>query len=306
VTFLGWFYAFDMTDYRPLTSFRVAAPWFDALPPGLAASPDSSRIYLTRPAEVDLFHGKGTLLCIDSATNQPLPGVDVGADPHQVVVSLDGHRVYVANTGSQTVSVVDADTLRLVSTVTVSGNPVGLAVSPDGAILYVSLQGGSVALASQNRDMIAAIDTERLQVTNTLPVDRYPIQVVLSPDGKRLYVTHFQGTVTVMDTAPLQVVRALPGPGTSPTGAALSPDGKRLYIGDFSAHGFVSILDTESFTFRQMARLSPPGPYVGAPIDVAVSPDGTHLFVCLLNIGLVQVVDIATEQVVATLHTHPE
>ena len=94
----GFFHAFDTANNQSLASFRVAARGFSSPTPGLAVSPDGSRIYIARPAEEgDAIRRKGTLLVIESATNRLLATIEVGAYPRTVAVSPDGRRVYVTN-----------------------------------------------------------------------------------------------------------------------------------------------------------------------------------------------------------------
>lgn len=53
-------------------------------------------------------------------------------------VSPDGTRVYLADDGNGTLSVIDTATNSLITTVELGGNPTGLAVSPDGRNVYVT------------------------------------------------------------------------------------------------------------------------------------------------------------------------
>ena len=56
--------------------------------------------------------------------------------PQLIAVSPDGTRVYVANQGSDTVSVINTATNTVVATISAGSQPVGPAVSPDGARVY--------------------------------------------------------------------------------------------------------------------------------------------------------------------------
>ncbi len=67
---------------------------------GVAVSRDGSCIYVTQKSS------RGTVLVIDTATNTVISTIAVGSFPDEVVVSRDGTRAYVANTGSDTVSVL--------------------------------------------------------------------------------------------------------------------------------------------------------------------------------------------------------
>jgi YVTN family beta-propeller protein len=57
-----------------------------------------------------------------------------------VAVSPDGRRVYVSNLYGESVSVIDAQAMRLVGTPAPAGiDPGGVTVSPDGRRVYVTL-----------------------------------------------------------------------------------------------------------------------------------------------------------------------
>jgi YVTN family beta-propeller protein len=58
--------------------------------------------------------------------------------PMSVKVSLDGQKFYVSNGRAGTVSVLDARTYDLLSTIKVGTRPWGMALSPDGKFLYTA------------------------------------------------------------------------------------------------------------------------------------------------------------------------
>jgi YVTN family beta-propeller protein len=58
--------------------------------------------------------------------------------PVGVIVSPDGSRIYVANGRANTVSVIDAATLQIVTTVAVGQRVWGIALTPDGKRLYAA------------------------------------------------------------------------------------------------------------------------------------------------------------------------
>jgi YVTN family beta-propeller protein len=70
-----------------------------------------------------------------------------------------------------------------------------------------------------------------------------PKGVVVSPDGKRIYVATGRGnSVAVIDSEQLSLVNLIPV-GQRPWGIALTPDGRKLY----TANGLsddVSVIDT--------------------------------------------------------------
>ena len=86
------------------------------------------------------------------------------------------------------------------------------------------------------------IDTIQLTGPNVRPMGS-----VVSPDGRRLYVsTGRAGTVVSIDTATNRPVGSV-AVGTRPWGIALSPDGTRLYSANGPSND-VTVVDTSSFT----------------------------------------------------------
>src|SRR5450631_1664734 len=92
---------------------------------------------------------------------------------------------YVANTISNTVSVIDTTTSppSVVATVPVGPNPIGAAVSPDGTHVYVANFGSNT---------VSVIDTLTTppSVAATIVVGSAPFGVAVAPDGKHAYVTN--------------------------------------------------------------------------------------------------------------------
>ena len=98
--------------------------------------------------------------------------------------------MYVANSGSNSVSVIDAASHAVRQTIRTSlfpqsptgSTPNALALSPDGKTLFVT--------NADNND-VAVIDvsgTEESRVLGFIPTGWYPTAVAVSPDGKKLFV----------------------------------------------------------------------------------------------------------------------
>ena len=89
--------------------------------------------------------------------------------PSAVALSPDGHRLFVANAGSDDLSVIDLVTGQGVDHIDVGANPRGLGITPDGERLFVNnvLDG-----------TMSVIETETLRVIEVVSLTRIP----LSPD----------------------------------------------------------------------------------------------------------------------------
>jgi YVTN family beta-propeller protein len=121
-------------------------------------------------------------------------------DPFGIKISADGKRAFITNSGVNTVTVVNVDSIRnLIATSTpemlqayadnlgissryiearipTGANPKGLALSPDGKTLYV---------AEHLEDRITAINTENLKIDRTYDLDG-PRKISVTRKGRRL------------------------------------------------------------------------------------------------------------------------
>ncbi|MFF5487914.1 YncE family protein [Streptomyces virginiae] len=91
----------------------------------------------------------------------------VGDQPAGIGVLPDGRRVYVADLGSDDVSVISTRSRTVTETAAVGDGPNGLAVGPDGRSVHVS---------NFDSDSLSVIDT-RTGRTFTVPVGDGPTGV---------------------------------------------------------------------------------------------------------------------------------
>src|SRR5262245_12771149 len=135
-------------------------------------------------------------------------------------------KVYVANQGSNTVTVIDdqrvspmtkahasqtpgAERARVadqdfavVATIAVGSNPIAVGMSADGTLAYV---------ANLNSNSLSIIDTESDQVIGTVSAGPTPRDVDATPDGRYLLVVNQStNSVTVLDASDYSVIGSVP------------------------------------------------------------------------------------------------
>ncbi|HEX6964198.1 MAG TPA: alkaline phosphatase family protein [Gemmatimonadaceae bacterium] len=174
--------------------------------------------------------------------------------------------------------------------------PSGLALSPDGATLYA---------AENLADSLAIIDVASGRVTARVATGRYPYDVVVAPDGT-VYVSAWGGdevsvytpdaTGALTPAGELEVAR-------HPSALLLNADGSRLFVASGSTDRVV-VVDTKH-RVPVTTLLDPPSPvdsagrYTPAPGEgstpnaLALSSDGTRLFVAEADNNAVAVFDLA-------------
>jgi YVTN family beta-propeller protein len=169
--------------------------------------------------------------------------VKVGSYPRGVTVTPDGTKVYVTNSGSNTVSVIDASNNKVTATINLGspahgGQPEGVAVTPDGTKVYVVNFGGYY-----DYDTVSVIDTTNNTVIATVNVGAWPEGIAINPKGTMVYVTNsYSNTVSVIDAATNTVTATVPV-GNYPFGVSVTPDGMKVYVGNVNSNN-VSVIDT--------------------------------------------------------------
>ncbi len=142
---------------------------------------------------------------------------------------------------------------------------------------------------------VSAIDTATATVVATIPVVAGPHGMVVTPDGKQVFVSGDNSSgISLIDTASDRVIQTI-GVGKGPHGLALTPDGKTLLVGVYGEN-HIAFIDLSSNTV--VATLD-----VGNPHTIAIRPDGKLAYVASQEPGkfALVVVDLATRSVKKTV-----
>lgn len=139
----------------------------------------------------------GTVAHIDLVSGKVTSIIEVGLHPSGMAWDEDHQRLYVANSNSDTISVVDTKTNRLLETITlqpfnkkVAGiSPESVALAPDHSALYI-------ACAGINAVGVVNLKTPHPRVVGFIPTGWYPDDVVVSPNGKFIAVSTLLGVGT--------------------------------------------------------------------------------------------------------------
>jgi YVTN family beta-propeller protein len=122
-----------------------------------------------------------SVLSVGADANRKLAEIPVGEEPRSLAITADNQKVYVSNKRSGTVSVIDAQTFRVIKTINVGTEPFGCALTPDGNRLYV---------ANFSSDDVSVINTHGDVVVKTIEnVGPKPAAIAITDD--KVYVTLF-------------------------------------------------------------------------------------------------------------------
>jgi gliding motility-associated-like protein len=191
---------------------------------------------------------------------------------------------YIANYGSNNVSVISTVSNSVIATIPVGSNPFGVSVSQDGTLVYITNEGDNT---------VSVIDTKTNMVTAIIPVGSGPKGVIVSADGTRVYVANsVSNTISVIDAATKSVLNTITV-GQAPYGVTVSPDGTRVYVTNYNSKS-VSVVDPSS---NNVVATVPVG---DSPTGITVSADGKSVYVSNLGARTVMTISTASNLVTTT------
>ena len=232
----------------------------------------------------------------DTVTRIAVPSLEVittsvGVRPGVVVTSSDYSRAVTFNAGSDSVSIIDAETLA-VTEVEVRDNLNAMKMSPDGkwVICYHDISVESEpADGSISYNEISIVDLENA-IHHEAVVGTFPHDVKFTDDS---------ATAVVVSDDYLAVIDLGSGNETSPDRIALSEDtidppvAEEILLDPAGQYAFVRQYGVSELVLVDLLSRSTEGLAVGAnPTDMDLSPDGSQAIVVARGSGELWVYDI--------------
>ena len=222
---------------------------------------------------------------------------DTNYDSTDEGVTMHGGTLYFADTGNDTVAVINAANLDPSNyanppetLIRVGFNPQNLTVTPDGSQLWVADTGPQTGQPSLGGISVISTSTDKVTARLGLPAD--PRNIAFSPSGATAYVTTSDG-VFVIKTATLKVVALIRGLG-NPEGVAVAPDGKTVYV----TNTIQNLVDVISAATSQVKRTV----HVGElPWQLVISADGSKVYVADGDSNAISVIAAASDKVTDTI-----
>ncbi len=252
-------FAVSPGDHRVMEQFPIAGGAAE-----VACTQDQRMLYATSPSSNNLvvFYTGGQLV----------GRVPVGTDPAGLALAPDDRTAYVANQGSNDVSVVTLSDRKEVARVPCGTGPFDVLVDRDGARFWVSLH---------HEGAVVAYDAATRRELHRARVGLSPYKMALDPDGRYLYVALFdQDEVAVLTRDTL-----------TEAGRIKTGDGPYAVVASKSGRVFISGIESGSVTMVQrdawaQAMVVPVGT---RPYGMALTADEDQLYVALEGEGRVSV-----------------
>ncbi len=186
---------FDAVNHALLTRIPV-----EISPYELVFSADGTRLFVSN-------WSSHSVSVIDTATNQVITTLQVGANPNDMALSDDG-RLFVACSADNSVHIIDTKTLTVSERLSTTLHP----FSPEGSTpdaLTIDPVRHRLYVANADNNDVAVIDIAKAghsDVLGFIPTGWYPAALTLAEKGDALYIGAAKGQAAYAD---------LHGPGTT-------------------------------------------------------------------------------------------
>jgi YVTN family beta-propeller protein len=105
-------------------------------PVGMAFDPDQGRLFVAN----GILHTANVVSAIDVVIDKCLGSIDIGHGPDQAAINLHRHHLYVANSGTSNVSVIDTVTLKPLGVNGTGRAAHSVAADPTTDLVYVGVE----------------------------------------------------------------------------------------------------------------------------------------------------------------------
>ncbi|HEY1764113.1 MAG TPA: YncE family protein [Opitutaceae bacterium] len=166
---------------------------------------------------------------------------------HMLAITHDGHRGYTCNVKPGSVSVLDLDENKLITTIPVSPIAQRIALSADERLAFT---------ADQTAARLAVIDTQANAVTSSIPLPGLAFGTAATPDGRWLVAAlPALSMVALIDLNSMTVSRTLNVP-KAPQEVLIRPDGGVAYV-SCDASGQIAVIDLARWRLERLIAVGP-------------------------------------------------
>lgn len=249
---------------------------------GLGFSPDHKTLAV-------ISNGSNSVAFIDTATNKVKGITYIGRSPHEGFFTADGKEVWVIVRGENYLSVINPKTFKETGRIEVANGPGMVQFHPNGKLAFV---------VSSFTPEVDVIDVKTKKIVKRISVvSPFSPFLQFTPDHKEVWMTHKDvGKVTRIDTKTLSVKSTIDtGLITNHIGFAKTDKGTFAYV-TIGGENVVKVYTTD-----EEAKLVATIPVGALPHGIWGSDDGSRMYVGLENGDAVQVIDTASNQVIADI-----
>lgn len=162
-----------------------------------------------------------------------LSGGELGSKPLTIAINPSSNLIYVANEGSNDISVIDGTTNQVVNTINVEIRPQIIGINPVINQIYVT---------NSKSEEIEIIDGATNLTTGVIKLNSKPFNIAVNPASNLIYVTNKdEGTVSVID-ADINQITDIIEIGGNTTKISINPATNLIYVGNETSN-LLTVID---------------------------------------------------------------
>lgn len=290
----------DASTHNVISTFELSGA-----PQQFAANPNTGMIYLTTP-------GIKPITIINTSTNtfQELSStcpqfrgfvsstiiagtIKVGDKPRSIAGNPTTNTIYVANHGSNFISVIDGSSNTVTHKVTGIKNSLGVAVNTKTNMVYVT---------DASSDSLAVIDGSTNNLVTNVKVGDTPDGVAVNTNANVVYVGNFWShSISVIDGSTNTVITTLPV-GKNPSGIAVNSITNKVYVSSTNQGSPIPYSNDLIYVIDGSKNVMVASIEVGNdPHGLAINPNSNLLYVANYYSNTVSVIDTQTNKVIDTI-----
>ena len=219
-----------------------------------------------------------------------LPGIIVGKSPHGVAVNPNSDRIYVTNQESDSISILDGKTQRIVANnIHVGTFPHVVVTNPITNKVYVTNWG----TIDTNSCTVSVLDGRTDKLIADIHTGNSPHSVVVNPNTNRVFVTNEDdNTISVIDGNTDKVLKTV-RVGNSPADIVINEATNMIYVAN-QDDDTVSVINGSKDRGTVVAAI----PSDSQPHGDAFNPHTNKLYISNVGSNTITVINATTNKII--------
>lgn len=254
---------------------------------GMYLDSDTNTLYM-----VD---GSDTVFVADRSKNDTIKNIIVGSRPNDLTF-MKNYYLYTANTGDNSISVIDPDTKNMIKRIPVGSSPVKIDSDPNLGDLLVFV-------TNYDSNSVSIVDGNTFKPLKNISVGLHPTGIAVNPLTNKLYVANSgSNTISIIEYHRLGNgdVKAkktdLPYDIKEPRFVAVNPITNTIYISSQENLTSVDVVSNKTTSI-----------HIDGPSPLIIDKKNNHIYIPNTNSPLLHIVDGKTLKIInnITLSTIP-
>lgn len=235
-------------------------------------------------AYIPSSHG-GEVYVLDLNIGKIIDDISIGGKLTNIALYND--ELFITNEDSNSIYVLDANTLNPIAVIGIENMPHGFDIDPVNNRLYVACV-----------NSIVCIDIINKCIDNQVYTSFKPWHIKIDKEKREIYTSTLDGKVVVLNEDTLEVIKSIET-FLAPVQICFNYDNKKIYVADME-HKEVIILDYETSEVLECIKID------GNPQGLQISKDYNLLFVSDTKTNSIKIYNTLDNSLMKNIHVGKE